>query len=126
MEQAVALVQREVARYPRPPKAGDFPGFKSSKQRRWFFWAMQNGKITVPYRRTGTLGKSWTTEVHSLASDLQGIVGNVRPYAPYVQDDERQAAIHKGRWGTVQDAVRRKANEVINLFKQEIARIING
>jgi len=55
------------------------------------------------YRRTGNLGRSWT---HVQKVDLFGFrstIGNVREYAPLVQDRDRQANVHQGRWQTIQD-----------------------
>lgn len=55
------------------------------------------------YRRTGTLGRLWTTarpEWQASGSGFEGKLGNATPYGPYVQG-ERQALVHRGRWKTV-------------------------
>lgn len=57
------------------------------------------------YRRTKTLGRTWTHVVQKSLLGVSTIVGNVTPYAPDVQSIERQADIHKGRWQTDQDAI---------------------
>lgn len=53
------------------------------------------------YRRTGTLGREWTTatpEWQASSSGFEGTLGNNTPYGPYVQDDERQARRMAARW----------------------------
>jgi len=34
---------------------------------------------------------------------FRSTIGNVREYAPLVQDRDRQANVHQGRWQTIQD-----------------------
>lgn len=53
------------------------------------------------YRRTMGLFKSWTI---SPVKNMGVTIGNNRSYAPFVQDRDRQAAVHQGIWQTVQDA----------------------
>lgn len=61
------------------------------------------------YRRTGTLGRLWTSaprEIYEAGSHIwEGRVGNATPYGPYVQDPERQAPWHAGRWKTTDDVI---------------------
>lgn len=55
------------------------------------------------YRRTGDLGRLWTTaqpEIHVQSTGFEGALGNARPGAEYVQGED-QASIHAGRWPTV-------------------------
>jgi len=33
--------------------------FFTDRQRRWFWWALRSGKISVPYRRTMGMRKAW-------------------------------------------------------------------
>lgn len=71
--------QAELARYPSPPPASR-------------------------YRRTGTLGRAWTSarpDWQASAGSFRARVGNATTYAPYVQG-QRQANVHAGRWRTVE------------------------
>lgn len=52
------------------------------------------------YRRTGTLGRSWTTKVDRTPGWIEGKIGTKLEYAPYVQSQERQARVHRRRWQT--------------------------
>jgi hypothetical protein len=57
-------VEKEVIRpalmqYPAP--SGKKQAFASDKARRFFFAAVKSGRITVPYRRSGALGRDWAT-----------------------------------------------------------------
>lgn len=77
-------IQGEMATYPAPPP-------------------------TSTYVRTGTLGRAWTTT----GSRLSYTVGNNTVYAPYVQDADRQAWMHVGRWQTAQEVVEKHTAEIV-------------
>ena len=72
--------------------------FKSAKQRGYFFAALRQGKIKLPFRRDGTLGRSITSKVTATPTSAQILVGttdNVSSYAKYVIGDEEQSEYHK-------------------------------
>ena len=55
------------------------------------------------YRRTGTLGRRWTQtqpSVTATATELVVKVGNNTKYGPWVQNEQFQAGMHRGRWQT--------------------------
>ena len=72
------------------------------------------------YRRTGRLGASWAKRVDRAA--LRAVIGSNIAYAPYVQDKDRQAWMHKGRWQTAHDVARRKAAEVRTFIVRALER----
>jgi hypothetical protein len=61
------------------------------------------------YRRTNTLFRSWSRRaITKTANGWRVIVGsnsNMAPYNRWVQDRDRQAKIHQGRWVTAQDVI---------------------
>ena len=57
--------------------------FFTKKQQRYFFWALKNGIIDVPYKRTGRLAEGWSVQ-HGQGKGWATIV-NSTPYAPFVQ-----------------------------------------
>jgi hypothetical protein len=57
--------------------------FESDKQRRWFFAALREGRISVPYHRTGALGRGWKVSYQKSAG--WATITNSVPYAPFVQ-----------------------------------------
>jgi len=116
MDRSVKDIQRKLQEYP-TGKPGPMV-FTSDKQRRYFFWALRQGKIQVPYRRTGTLGRKWKTRVTG-ADRIQGIVENPTPYAPMVQGDE-QAAIHRGRWEPASKIVEKREKQVRRFHEDAI------
>lgn len=106
---AVALEAKgKIAAYPPSPGGRpQFPeGFKSLKQQRFFFAALRDGRIEVPYRRGGSrgsqkLGGSWTTQEE--LGGLAQVIGTAVGYAPTVLDEERQSSYHAATgWVTVQ------------------------
>jgi hypothetical protein len=80
--------------YP-PPRRAPFE-FVSLKQRRWFFWALKNGIITVPYRRTYVLQNAWRYEPQTA---FTAAAKNDTKYARYVVGlPDQQARYHSGWW----------------------------
>ena len=107
--------------YPGPPQR-PYPNMLwTAKQRRYFFWALKKGLITVPYVRTGKLGQGWSWKVSTEANGLHGTVGNNLGYAPYVQSKAKQALIHYGNWRTDAQAVEEKRDEIVRRFRDAIA-----
>ena len=115
---SVALLRKRLAKY--PGKSSGKMEFVSDKQRRFFFAALREGKIHVPYQRTVTLGKRWTTEVSRRGDDLVGKVGNATVYGPFVQSVDQQAAIHRGRWRTDEQVARLMEPNIQALFEARI------
>jgi len=97
MQRSVEKLRAELALYPPPPEGST-------------------------YRRTGTLGRRWLTSI----SGLVGKAYNTTVYAPYVQDEEQQAGVHRGRWQTVQSVGRKLQEEIMADLMETIARLLNG
>jgi len=95
MQKAVHLLQADMADYP-PQRPGS------------------------AYRRTGTLGRTWTTEVTDVNSGVEGKVGNMTEYAPLVQSRQFQAAVHRGRWQTEQDVLARNMARIERFFQDAV------
>ena len=93
MQKSVLLVQRDMADYP-----SQRPGSS--------------------YVRTGTLGRTWTTEVTETGNGVQGKVGNRTEYAPLVQSERFQRPIFRGQWQT-DDAVLERDMPRIERFFQD-------
>ena len=75
------------------------------------------------YRRTGTLGRSWSRAVTDETGAIVGRVtssGNTAPYNRLVQDRTRQARVHRGRWQTAQDVSERSAGQINDMFAARI------
>ena len=77
------------------------------------------------YRRTGTLGRRWTTRITRTQQGLTGKVGNNTVYAPVVQSSRFQARIHRGWWQTDRDAVRDNRGPIVRDFQGAVRRAIS-
>lgn len=93
---------------------------------------LQNRMATYPpqrpgsrYVRTGTLGRSWTTQVQESSERVVGIVGNKVEYAPWVQSARFQAGIHRGRWQTDEQVAGQSRIEIAELFRQGVEEEAN-
>lgn len=61
--------------------------FVSAKQRAFFFWALKNGRINVPYRRTQALRRGWK----QIGRGRNSIIANETPYSPFVMGAGEQS-----------------------------------
>ena len=102
-DKAVKYVHSQVPPYPAPPPASR-------------------------YRRTGTLRRSINTQVKEVGSEIQGLIGTPIEYAPWVISSETvpevgagpQARVHKGRWYTLQDVVKKSLGEVKRIYSKMV------
>lgn len=78
------------------------------------------------YRRTGTLGRRWTTRVEALSAGVRGRVGNNTRYGPFVQSSAFQASVHRGRWQTDQQVMERELETIEGYFREEVQRSLDG
>ncbi len=86
------IILPRLAKYPSP--SGKKMEFKSERQRRFVMASIRSGAITVPYHRSGALGRSW---VKQPLNGGMAIISRLA-YAPYVVGDGEQAAYHRGTW----------------------------
>src|SRR5512146_3153004 len=97
------MLTQDLANY--PPPSGKPMTFTSDRQRRYVMMAMRTGLITVPYRRTMNLARSWAVdwgeagnlgrfEITNSATSPQGV-----RYADLVMGD-LQANYFVGTWAT--------------------------
>jgi hypothetical protein len=105
-----------------------YPAARGGNGRCWYErgfgtrWRRKDGSIHGRQTSEG-LGRRW--EVKPI-NDLSVSVGNNASYAPYVHDAEAQAGVHKGRWKTIQDAVKDRGQHVIDLFREAIEAAWRG
>jgi hypothetical protein len=79
------------------------------------------------YRRTGTLGRRWTTRIERTTNGLTGRVGNNVEYGPWVQSERFQVRWHRRTgWHTDADAVRVNEAAIVADFEQAINVAIRG
>ena len=99
---AKEAVLPKLAQY--PPASGRRQPFISDKSRKYFFAALRSGQITVPYRRSGDLGKpdNWTQTPGSDSLTLT----STKSYSDLVRAKGKQAAYFKNVWLTDEQVAR--------------------
>jgi len=76
------------------------------------------------YKRTGMLGRAWTTKVTGGVSGFVGKVGNNVRYVPWVQSKMFQAWMHKDLWkNTDQQVLANNRARIIGFFQSALKRI---
>lgn len=95
----VEAVQPELSKSPSPRRQRQ--PFKSPKQRKYFFAALKDGRIVVPYPRTGNLGNpsNWTRTNTADGATLT----STKRYSDLVLTRGKQAKYHEGNWPTTDD-----------------------
>lgn len=78
------------------------------------------------YRRTGTLGRRWTTRRISAPGMAGREVGNNTEYAPFVQSSELQAYMHRGVWQTDEEVIERLAPGIRRDVETTLERTLGG
>lgn len=88
--------------------------FFTDKQRRYFFWALRQGIITVPYRRTNTLRDNWVV----VGQGLDEIVVNQTPYAGLVMGDNEQNRMHQQiGWKRLEQRLRENSQKLAKVLQ---------
>jgi hypothetical protein len=77
------------------------------------------------YRRTGTLGRRWTTRITETGGGLQGVIGNNTIYAPLVQSRRFQRPVHRRTgWQTAETVTEQEARAIIDDFQRSINEVL--
>ena len=97
--------------------------FKTERSRRWFFWALNAGIITVPYQRTGRLANSWRAERRGPSDWL---LANSAEYASLVIGAGRQARYHEDNWWTAEEVIKPKTKELVQDVANELMKLTKG
>ncbi len=74
--------------------------------------------------RSEKLGSRWTHRIQMQPDGIYGIVGNNASYAPFVQNYQFQAGVHKRRWLTDKAAVERYKPGIMADFQRAIDRAL--
>lgn len=121
--EAARTLEQRLSTYPAARKKKQ--PFKSDKQRRFFFAALADGRIRVPYQRTGNLGRSWRAGIVQTGGGLTITVGNTTAYAPYVQGSQ-QAGYHRGNWKTITELTQDQERMVVSIFDKRVDQVIRN
>lgn len=121
--EAAAVIEQELAKYPSARRRKQ--PFKTARQRRFFFAALADGRIRVPYQRTGRLGRGWRVGVTNLTGGLSITVENAVPYWDRVQG-ARQAPYHRGNWKTLSELSRGLEQRIVAIYDRRVDQIIRN
>ncbi len=114
--------------YTRTRKGGStyLSKFKTMKQQRFVMGLGKQGKI--PYKRTGTLGKSITGEAQNAsANGVDIVIGTNRAYAKYViGSPPQQSHYHMGNWTPLATDMQNNITTIANAFSKAALQEINA
>jgi hypothetical protein len=80
------------------------------------------------YHRTGTLKKSWSSEVHMGSNKIEGIVGSNSHIAPYNRDvqgssGDRNPMFYKAGWNGIPELKEKMNSELEKRIDQQMERV---
>jgi hypothetical protein len=102
--------------------------FKTDLQRRYFFYALKKGLITVPYSRgadakSERFKASWAMTTQN--SGMTVVIGNDTTYGPYLMDNEKQSKFMAAKgWKTIGAVEEEEAKTVSDYVIFETTRLL--
>lgn len=126
--EAATHVKGVIATYP-PQRTGRRQHLKTARSRRFFFAALRDGRIEVPYRRglspgSEAMGRRWTIQFRNQGKTA--IVSNDASYVSLVHGHTEQSHFHKeGGWKTDRQIADQEAKPVRRIFARHIAQWSN-
>lgn len=95
--------------------------FESDKQRRYFFAALKDGRISVPYKRTQRLSRGWK----KLGYGRNSFLANETPYAGLMQQKATQSRMAaKGGWEPIEDLIRERMPRLLQRFEGGVKKAL--
>ena len=95
--------------------------FFTKKQRRWFFWALANNKIQVPYRRTQETSRSWK----QVGEGRRSFLANEAPGAPFLYNEPGQSRHEKlVGWKTIPTIIKERTARIIKVAEAATQKAI--
>ena len=124
-------VKGKIAKYPARKHISiqSLGGWKSDKQRKWFFANLRAGTIDVPYRRgispgSQALGRKWTSKYNK--AKFETVVGNTASYARLVQGDKQTEMMKRIGWKTTETVAEKEVKRVQEYVFEAVRRSIGA
>lgn len=76
------------------------------------------------YERTYNYRDSWEQDVSTSGQSTVGRLFSTISYGPYLKDEEEQAAIHEGRWPTLQEDVSSEEDNILALYDRYLEGVL--
>ncbi len=129
MKAGLLHLKGKIAKYPARKHISieSLGGWKSDKQRKWFFANLKAGTIDVPYRRgqspgSEDLAAKWTTKYSE--GKFEGAVGNNASYARLVQGAKQTEMMKRIGWETVETVAKNETKRVQEYVFEAVRRAI--
>jgi len=94
--------------------------FFTDKQRRFFFAALKDGSINVPYKRTQGLRRGWRVEGQGPTSFLV----NETPYADLIMGEGQSRHAEKIGWKKAINLIEERMERILRIAQSGVARAI--
>ena len=99
--------------------------FESEKQRRWFFAALKEGRIDVPYRRGQSPGSErLCTQWYATVKGFSTEIGNRASYASLVVGEEQSRMMAARGWRRLVDVVSEEMRRITAVYQAWVDKLI--
>lgn len=99
--------------------------FQSDKQRRWFFAALRNKKIEVPYRRGQSPGSEKSEQKwYAKSEGYNTKIGNIASYAMYLHGDEQSKYMVRKGWRKLLEVAQEKISDITRVYQLYVDKLI--
>lgn len=114
-------------KYPRSGKGAPQAKNWTDKQRRYFFWALKQGMIEVPYRRgqspgSEKFGTKWTVQTKGFSTEI----GNNASYASLLSGGEGEQSKYMAArgWRSLIEVAKEKLQDIEKVYNAWIDRLL--
>jgi hypothetical protein len=95
--------------------------FFTERQRRFFFAALRDGRINVPYNRTQGQSRGWKI----IGKGKDALVVNETPGVLFTRDNDRQARLNKlVGWKTVAEEISTRAERIMEIANAAVKQAL--
>ena len=93
--------------------------FFSDNQRKFFFAALRDGRISVPYRRTQTFRNAW----RQIGKGIKSIIANEVSYGGFLMGDSEQSRMSKLiGWKTLSNLLKERQSKIVKILEAAVKK----
>ena len=96
----------------------------TEKQRRWFFYALKNNLIDVPYNRGGTNSQKFGSQWYVEQSHYTTTIGNRSGYGGYLVGENQAQYMASLGWRKLTDVAADKTNKIKTIYEGWLNRAV--
>lgn len=110
---------------PGGPGAPQAP-YWTDKQRRFFFAALRDGRIEVPYRRGGTGSERYGTQWYTEPVEYGTKIGNRTRYGHWLGGEDQSQYMANRGWRKLKEATEEQLDKITKVYQAWVDKLIRA